>query len=289
MNRQKLSSGHGMLLAALLIIGGVSSCGNISPPASSPGAQVRPTVTAQATAVSSVPQRFVGRGIDLANGLYMASVQVGWARPYTPTGQGSLFRTTDGGKDWKQITLPQEPAGWDFLLNVFDEDMAFLQPFQPANTSTVFPPYFYRTVDGGTTWQRYNWPTAPEIKRLGMQASSLTFLDHTRGWVVLSPSDQKTSTGGSKRTSSSSRDAMLFHTTDGGKTWQPLPHLPQPMLVASPLLTHKQDDSALLSTVPNVLMDLPKPRSMRPMMVGLPGNRRLPFPFLRRKPRNPVP
>jgi photosystem II stability/assembly factor-like uncharacterized protein len=231
MNRQKLSSGHGMLLAALalLIIGGVSSCGNFppsaSPPVSSPGAQVRPTVTARATAVSSVSQRFVGRGIDLENGLYMASAQVGWARPYTPTGHGSLFRTTDGGRGWKQITIPQEPAGWSFLLNVFDEDMAFLQPFQPGNTGTVFP-CFYRTVDGGTTWQRCNWPTTPEIKRLGVGALSLTFLDHTRGWVVLSPSDQSTRTSGSKRTLSPSREAMLFHTTDGGKTWQPLLHLP---------------------------------------------------------------
>lgn len=231
MNRQKFSSGHVLLLAALalLIIGGVSSCGNVpptaSPTVSSPSAQVRPTVTVRATAVSPVSQRFVGRGIDLANGLYMASEQVGWARPYTPTGQGSLFRTTDGGKGWKQIAFPQEPAGWDFLLKVFDEDMAFLQPFKPDNTGTVSP-YFYRTIDGGTTWQRCNWPTTPDIKRLGMGELELTFLDHTHGWAVLSPLDQSTMTGGSKKTSSPSRDAMLFHTNDGGQTWQPILHLP---------------------------------------------------------------
>ncbi|QBD75211.1 hypothetical protein EPA93_04060 [Ktedonosporobacter rubrisoli] len=176
----------------------------------------------------------------------MATSQVGWSdqnlfsAPNTP-----FFRTTDGGKDWKQVVLPQELVGKDFWVFVFDADMAFLQPIQPAGAGTALL-YFYRTVDGGATWQRCNWPTTPVTAKNGMGTSSWTFLDHMHGWVMTPLPDPSMIKGGNDRTPFPANDETLFRTDNGGQTWQLVAHLP--LKYAGSLLTFTDAHTGWLVT-----------------------------------------
>lgn len=173
-------------------------------------------------------RRFWAHGVPISD-LYMMSEAVGWdvtAQGEPTVGQGFLLHTVDGGKSWKAVTLPEALLGQDVRVYVFDEQMVFLQPFQKAGAGTAYL-YFYRTTDGGMTWQRSNWPTTqPERTANSIQTSAWTFLDHLHGWVVTPLPDPSMTRGGSARTPFSGTGETLFQTSDGGQSWQLLAHLP---------------------------------------------------------------
>jgi photosystem II stability/assembly factor-like uncharacterized protein len=181
----------------------------------------RPAETYQSTAT----HRLLGHGTLLNSGIngggvHMITEQVGWAMKLGPSNRtlsGPVFRTTDGGKTWKQVSLPQEPSGQVFEVYVLDENMVFLLPVQ---RSVGYQLYFYRTVDAGVTWQRYNWPTIPEITHDGTGDFNFTFLDHMHGWVRVM---QKIKNAESLQEMGTQK---LFRTDDGGKTWQDVALLP---------------------------------------------------------------
>lgn len=185
------------------------------------------TVSSQPVAPhqSPAPHRLPGHGALLNSGIngggvHMATSQVGWAMRLGAsdiTLSGPVFRTTDGGKNWKQVPLPQEPSGQLFEVYTFDENMVFLLPIQ---RSVGYLLYFYRSVDGGVTWQRCNWPTTPEITHDGTGDFNFTFLDSMHGWVRVM---QKIKNAGALQEMGAQK---LFRTDDGGKTWQYVALLP---------------------------------------------------------------
>jgi photosystem II stability/assembly factor-like uncharacterized protein len=182
----------------------------------------QPAVSSRPAPVSSEPRTIMGHRTLLdEKGLFMATSQVGWAIPGQSTAHGPLLRTLDGGKSWKQVTLPRELSGRYFNVSVLDQDMAFLLPM--TNQAGFSLSYFYRTVDGGGTWQRCTWPTTPDISRDGQGTFDWTFLDHTHGWVSV----MRSLNGGTQsRMPPLVRDETLFRTDDGGLTWQQVAHLP---------------------------------------------------------------
>lgn len=180
-----------------------------------------PTNTVSPTLVPAEPRTLVGKGTLLnSQNIDMVTSQVGWAFPdQSGTNAGPMLRTTDGGKHWQQVVLPQELSGQHFEAYAFDAGMAFILPLTAQ--AGFFQPFFYRTLDGGVTWQRSTWPPLP-TPTAGTSGGPLldwSFVNHLQGWVSVM---RMPCCGGDTRgvTLAQWGGQTLYHTTDGGLTWR---------------------------------------------------------------------
>jgi len=179
-----------------------------------------PVTSGQSTSISPVQRTLIGKGQSLeSKGFCMIDSQNGWA--ISSQNSGPLFRTTDGGKSWQRLNLPQKIVGESFSVSVFDKDMAFLLP--KTNPAGFLMLYFYRTIDGGTTWQRINWPTTPKVAQEGFGEFDWTFLDHNHGWVSVMTQQYN---GAGIPGASQTDDETLYHTDNGGLAWQKVARFP---------------------------------------------------------------
>lgn len=101
-----------------------------------------------------------------------------------------LWRTTNGGKDWTRITLP-DGARLTQKIVCFDSSTYILL----TSNKTL-----YRTTDGGVHWQKY---TVPE----GTQ--SVAFITPLEGWLA----------GAVSNGNGHQQRDIIYHTIDGGATW----------------------------------------------------------------------
>lgn len=106
-------------------------------------------------------------------------------------GNGHLYRTTDGGGSWTDVSgpLPSDPYDLVFL----DEDSGLFVDRQTGGG-------IWRTSDGGASWQQVHDQPSRDVQ----------FLDSLRGMSVPTPSSNQ-----------SVVEAAI--TLDGGLTWQPAP------------------------------------------------------------------
>lgn len=125
-------------------------------------------------------------------GLSVVSDSVAWA---SGSG-GTVLRTVNGGASWTLIPVPDAET-LDFRdVQAFDDQTALLMT---AGT----PARFYRTADGGATWQITYETTAAEAFFDGM-----AFWDARRGVAMSDPVDGH---------------FLLLRTEDGGRSWQEVP------------------------------------------------------------------
>jgi photosystem II stability/assembly factor-like uncharacterized protein len=115
----------------------------------------------------------------------------------TETDTYGLYRTTDGGDTWHELTVPFDL--YYFAMAYVDAQNVWVVA-DPLGWSRGAPgPYdeLYHSSDGGLHWTllQRNMPTGPgDLK--------LWFLDPAHGFV--------------------SQDRQLFATQDGGRTWRPV-------------------------------------------------------------------
>jgi photosystem II stability/assembly factor-like uncharacterized protein len=130
----------------------------------------------------------------------------GWAR--TETG---ILRTTDGGRNWKNIlaagfVVDDRGVGVAFRSDdsVFPDYKAAWVASIQGETATVS---FRHTADGGAHWSGGDF-TPLQSESLLVQ-SNLAFADDHNGWLMLAPDHGMNSSPG-----------FLYRTKNGGKTWR---------------------------------------------------------------------
>ncbi|GHO60983.1 WD40/YVTN/BNR-like repeat-containing protein [Ktedonobacter robiniae] len=166
--------------------------------------------------------------IELTEGerLCMVNEKDGWSIGIgSQDAWGSILRTTDGGKSWKLVTPPGIHRVSD--LYILDNNTAWLPIWD--QTKSPYPVWLYRTINGGTSWQRFTFS--------GSDIQSLTFTDQNHGWAVktqqpqqnTSQSQSQQTIGGSIQQKPTLPKNTLLHTHDGGKTWQSVAPFPAGM------------------------------------------------------------
>ena len=134
-----------------------------------------------------------GQGSAIANRYPLNAVDFADASWGVAVGNcGTILSTSNGGGSWRQrlsgsCTLTSDIAAAD------------ANHLWAAQTDGEV----LRTVDGGRHWQRVILPTA---NLNGGYLGAIDFVDNLNGWVVSS--------------AGTVGDQFVFHTTDGGRTWQ---------------------------------------------------------------------
>ncbi|MEU3368997.1 WD40/YVTN/BNR-like repeat-containing protein [Streptomyces sp. NPDC006711] len=112
--------------------------------------------------------------------------------------KGTVLRTLDGGRTWKNVS-PPGAAGLEFRdVEAFDARRAVVLAIGEGEASRV-----YRTEDGGDTWSESFRNTDPKAFY-----DCLTFFDPRHGLAMSDPVDGK---------------YRILSTADGGRSWKVLP------------------------------------------------------------------
>lgn len=152
---------------------------------------------------SNVANGLVARQRTARNGaigwrdMQLLTPQIGWLWR-----QAGLFWTTDGGQQWAKIT----PATMETIQAVYFVDQHRGWLFGRDATGR---PVVAQTVDSGRRWQTQ--PFTAWEKGMAYSAAYLDFVDEQTGWLVIKLSSSLNVSRG-----------LLFQTTDGGDSWQPL-------------------------------------------------------------------
>ena len=118
-------------------------------------------------------------------------VKILWAG----TDDGHIQVTKDGGATWANVTPPQIKP-WTRIFNIEAGHFDTLTAYAAANTMRVddFNPHFWRTHDGGKTWQEINSGIAPgwvsnSIREDPKQKGLLYAATDTQVWVSFDDGD----------------------------------------------------------------------------------------------------
>ena len=150
----------------------------------------------------NVPSEPIVHGIPSRPTSGMVSTTAGWM-----TGPaGHVFRTTDGGHTWNDVT-PSTYVSTVVSPFFFDADHAWIT--QQASATSIL---VLRTANGGKSWDRGTPFTVSGLKTIG--PTTLFFADSIDGWLLGSsidpvlPSPQNVGF------------EFLYRTTDGGAHWR---------------------------------------------------------------------
>jgi photosystem II stability/assembly factor-like uncharacterized protein len=120
---------------------------------------------------------------------------------------GGLFATSDGGKSWKQVKLPDSSAppvpGELHSVRFSDVNTGTIAGEMYDGDGRFF--FVLHTLNGGQTWEEHRTPSRA--------THSTRFINLSNGWSAASATRE-----GSAETSI--YDTTLMRTNDGGKSWQ---------------------------------------------------------------------
>ncbi|MEV0961563.1 oxidoreductase [Streptomyces sp. NPDC049910] len=111
---------------------------------------------------------------------------------------GTVLRTTDGGRTWRDVSPPGEGELQFRDIEAFDARRAVVLAIGEGEASRVL-----RTEDGGTTWQESFRNTDPKAFY-----DCMTFFDSRHGLAMSDPVDGR---------------FRILSTRDGGRSWTVLP------------------------------------------------------------------
>lgn len=161
-----------------------------------------PQMSLTNSTVSVSPQSTISS--PALTGIEMSNVNVGWQLEQN----GTLLRTTDGGRTWNAVTPSLNSQSGPAVATVLDSQTAW--EAVGVNGSPTSYITLYRTTDGGTTWQSYAMTTPLKNAPGGQVPQGLTFINSQDGWMTTRIVDN--GMGGTL-------PGAVYQTTDGGQTW----------------------------------------------------------------------
>lgn len=129
-------------------------------------------------------------------GLSVVNEKILWASGT----EGTVIRTTDGGKSWSVMAVPGAEKLDLRGIHAFDGNSAVIISSGPADKGQA---RIYRTADGGKNWTEVYKQTKP-----GIFFDAIAFWDTKNGIVLSDPADGR---------------FALFTTTDAGASWKQIP------------------------------------------------------------------
>lgn len=153
--------------------------------------------------------------VDAQHGWMMAHVGAGMNHDYY-----ALLATTDGGVTWKTLISPQgDNSG---TQGGSKSGLVFTTPLDGWMTvdyhGVVAIPYFFKTNDGGTTWESIDLPAPPALPNLFDQNQGYcdmtppTFFSVTSADLVLNCTQYMNN--------ASTKESFLYETSDAGASWK---------------------------------------------------------------------
>jgi photosystem II stability/assembly factor-like uncharacterized protein len=126
-------------------------------------------------------------------GLSVVTPEVVWASGSA----GTVLRTVDGGKSWKNVGPKAFPEADFRSLHAFSADEAIIA--SAGETDVIL-----RTRDGGDSWDKvYEYPRVEDGKDVAF-FDDIIFVDAKVGFLLGDPVEGR---------------MLMLHTTDGGRTW----------------------------------------------------------------------
>src|SRR6185503_15276030 len=127
-------------------------------------------------------------------GVSAVSSRVAWASG----AQGTVLRTTDGGRSWQRVAVP-DAEKLDFRdVDAISERVAYALSIGSGESSRI-----YKTVDGGRRWELQFANKDP-----GVFLDAMAFWDPGRGIAFSDSVDGR---------------LVILTTVDGGRAWQRVP------------------------------------------------------------------
>lgn len=117
--------------------------------------------------------------------------------------EGTIIRTTDGGRTWKRLTIPGTEK-LDFRdVDAMDDRTAYVLSIGPGESSRI-----YKTTDGGNKWMLQFRNEDPKAFY-----DAIAFRDRRRGFAFSDSVDGQ---------------FVILRTENGGDTWTQIPHAALP-------------------------------------------------------------
>lgn len=157
--------------------------------------------------------------------IYMMTTNIGWATAQHTDNNGNsyvtILRTTDSGVHWKEV-LTCKPyamivlgAGIGVPTNFYSASVATVSITEYDSATQQYQSRIVHTSDGGQTWQ------SSIISAILLETPPL-FIDALHGWVFATDHFP----GPDRGSAYIGQEIALFHTSNGGHTWQKIAHGP---------------------------------------------------------------
>ena len=147
-----------------------------------------------------------------------------------------VYKTTDGGKSWEKILYVDEKTGaYDLVMNPENPEIIYATMWQrvrkkwndPRTELDYTQTSIYKTIDGGSTWQKINkgLPEAKYRGRIGIdlcKASPEVIYAFVDNYEKLAEDNELNETTDAYGRPSSGRikGATVYRSDDGGENWK---------------------------------------------------------------------
>lgn len=173
-----------------------------------------PTPTSLPSGVTTLPPLEAGQAVTITF-IDMIDSNVGWAIGGDVDPGDHLLHTQDGGSTWQDVTPPEptpegEQSRKAALGTFLNAETGWVTYYQSDSRAPQEPPVMWITHDSGGSWESSQPFGAGLLEELYLP-SDVKFVDSQNGWLL------------AHLGAGMSHDYFaLFHSTDGGKTWETL-------------------------------------------------------------------